>query len=160
MKVITALFLLSILAAGCGSSANRYSLDEWGDGWKLQVEEMKDRSFKAKWVVGENRSVKILNYDDTDDRGFVRINTLYLELDTDGKVVEGRLKRVVMPEFERAHYVDGDAEWFKVVNGTCILDEEGAGTIDVTCRGGYVFKGDVTPADDLKRIDPEDVKKK
>ncbi len=152
-KTLLCLALLVLLTQGCSTSADYYRLDQWGEGWKLDVKEERDR-FTARWVKGDNRSVQLVNYDDSRDTITV-INTLYLELAKDGSVVSGRLKRIVASSLDRRTYEESHAKWFGVLSGNCVLDATGKGHLDVTCQGGYRLKGEVIPADNLKVIKPE-----
>lgn len=151
MKFATAA-LLAFLMLGCASGEGYYRLEEYGEGWQLHIVE-RERSFEARWRAGDNRSAKLVNYYDDKGSDYIIVNTLYLELDEEGDVVEGRLKRIPMRDFERQYYTR--AGWFRVLGGTCVLDEDLNGTLDVRCEGGYVFKGEVTPMDNLETIRPE-----
>lgn len=147
------LLLVSLCLLGCSSASDYYRLEKWGDGWKLDVKEEKDR-FTAKWVKGDRKSVELSNYDDSRE-SVTYINTLYLELDNSGNVTNGRLKRFITSKFERRSYEETHAQWFVVLGGKCVLDGNGKGTLDVHCQGDYVFAGNVVPANDLKEIKPE-----
>lgn len=148
------LLLTAFALTGCGSAKNYYLLEEWGEGWTLEVKEEADR-FSARWIPGEHRSARLTNYDDSHSN-VVLHNTLFLELDDKGVVVNGRLKRVVMSRFDRTTYEESAAQWFRVLEGSCILDEEGAGDLDVACQGGYRFVGKVSPSDELEFITPDE----
>lgn len=154
MKAALLLLPLLLLVTACSSSRAQFRLEEWGEGWKLDVREDGTR-FRASWVKGDHRSAKLVNYHDAETGNYVVVNTLYLELDPAGKVLEGRLKRVAMPDFERESYYERNAQWFRVLAGTCTLDANGAGSVDVKCEGNYAFAGGVTPMDDLKVTKPK-----
>lgn len=149
----TCLLIACLLLLGCSSASEYYRLEKWGEGWKLEVKEEKDR-FVAKWIKGDKRSVELLNYDDSKE-GVTYVNTLYLELAPNGAVTNGRLKRFLSNKFERRAYEEAHAQWFVVLSGQCVLDANGKGTLDVRCQGGYAFKGQVLPSDDLKEIKPQ-----
>jgi len=136
------LTLLLMAVAGCANPMHYYRLEEHGQGWKLEVKEGGD-TFLAKWVKGDNRSVKLLNYHQAPAGGYYVINVLFLEVDSQGEVVNGWLKRWATPEFSRRAYFEGRAEWFRVLGGTCVLDAGGTGEVDVRCEGKYEFKGSV-----------------
>lgn len=146
--------VLSMMVLGCASGETYFRLEEYGEGWKLNVVE-EEETFRASWVAGENRSARLVNYYDDKGSDYYILNTLYLELDDAGQVVEGRLKRVVLPEFEQRSYYEQKAQWFRVLEGTCVLNERLEGTLDVRCEGGYVFIGEVRPLDDLEVVKPE-----
>lgn len=146
--------LVVLLLTACGSSRNQFRAEEYRDGWALDVRDDGD-VFRARWIKGENHSAKIVNYYDADRGGSVVVNTLYLELDDNGDVVQGRLKRVVVPEFAERHYYESSAQWFRVLDGWCRLNHKAEGTLQVQCEGGYEFKGDVTASDDLNQESTE-----
>ena len=147
------LLLLSLCLLGCSSASDYYRLEKWGDGWALEVKDEKDR-FEARWVKGEHKSVELTNYDDA-HQGVTYINTLFLELASDGSVIKGRLKRFISNKFDRRAYEESHAQWFAVLSGKCVLDGNGNGTLDVHCQGDYKFSGKVVPASDLKEIKPQ-----
>lgn len=153
MKLITTA-LLALFVLGCSSGEGYFRLEEYGEGWDLRIEE-EEESFAARWVEGDHRSVKLVNYYDDDGSEYYILNTLYLELKEDGSVAEGRLKRVVLPEFEKRSYYEQKAQWFRVLQGTCTLNDRLEGRVSVRCEGGYEFTGDVVPMDELKIIEPE-----
>ncbi len=146
--------LLLLCAAGCSNPKAYFSLQEFGEGWKLKVVE-KDKIFRASWVEGDNRSAKLVNYHDAATGEFIVVNTLYLELDKAGKVINGRLKRVATPEFNKRAYYERNAQWFRVLAGTCVLDKEGNGSVDVRCEGGFDFVGTVVPDEKMVKPKPE-----
>jgi hypothetical protein len=146
--------LLALALSACANPAGYFSLQEFGQGWKLKVEE-KGETFRASWVKGDHTSAKLANYQDTNASGFIVVNTLYLEIEKGGKVANGRLKRVVTPEFSKQAYYERNAQWFRVISGTCVLDAEGNGVLDVLCEGGYAFKGEVVPDEKMEIIKPE-----
>ncbi|MBE7492028.1 MAG: hypothetical protein HS108_09785 [Planctomycetes bacterium] len=148
------LVLLAAAVAGCSNPRHYFSLEEWGDGWKLKVEE-KDSSFRASWVKGDRRSVKLVNYHDAPNGEFIIVNTLYLEVDAQGKVTNGRLKRFTTPDFSRRARYEGGAKWWRVLRGSCVLDAQGNGEVDVACEGKYEFAGKVVPDKETKVIKPE-----
>jgi hypothetical protein len=152
---IVALALLLALLAGCVSSERQFRLEEWGEGWTLNVREVDGRDFRASWVPGDNRSLQIVNYHDAPQGGFTVINTLYLEVEKDGTVTNGMLKRVAVADFSRQAYAEQPARWFKVLEGWCRLDEEGRGELKVRTQGGFEFEGDVRPMRGLQVRRPE-----
>lgn len=158
MTRVSIVVLALALLAGCSNPVHYFRLEETGEGWQLQVEE-KGRSFRASWVKGDHRSGKLVNYHEAPNGTHIVVNTLYLEMDDAGRVVRGMLKRVVTPELSRASYYERVAErnavWWAVTGGTCLLDKDGNGKVDVTCKGGYSFTGDVVADDKLKVIKPE-----
>ena len=153
MKRIALVLLMAALAlAGCGSVADYYRLEEWGDGWKLDVRE-RGKQFEARWVEGSNRSMRLTNIDDRLN-GVTAVNRFYLELDKDGKVVAGRMKRFITRDMNDP-YKESLAQWFKVLSGTCVVDSSLNGQIDVQCEGDYAFKGIVRPAQKVEKIEHE-----
>lgn len=148
------LILLAVAVTGCSNPRHYFSLEEWGDGWTLKVEE-KDKVFRASWVKGDNRSIKLVNYHDSPNGQFVIVNTLYLEVDKQGKVLSGRLKRATTPEISKRAYYERYAKWWRVLRGSCVLDSKGDGTVDVTCEGAYEFSGTVVPDEKTQVIKPE-----
>lgn len=153
MKLIL-MALMALSLVGCASGETYFQLEEYGQGWELRIVEEED-AFRASWVAGDNQSTKLVNYYDDEGSDYYILNTLYLELDGRGNVVNGRLKRTVLPEFERRTYFEQKAQWFRVLEGSCVLNEDLEGMINVRCEGGYEFKGDVEPIDDLEVIKPE-----
>ena len=153
MKVISALLFL-LLLAGCASGEGYFRLEEYGEGWKLNIQE-EGESFRASWVEGDNRSLKLIGYADVPGSDYYILNTLYLEVAEDGTVADGRLKRVVLPDFERRTYYEQSAQWFRVLEGTVRLDAELSGSFKVRCEGGYEFDAKLTPIDDLQTTRPE-----
>lgn len=146
--------LLMMSLAGCSNPKAYFSLQEFGEGWQLKVVE-KDKVFRASWVEGSNRSAKLVNYHDAPTGEFIVVNTLYLELDKAGKVVNGRLKRVATPEFSKRAYYERNAQWFRVLAGSCVLDKNGDGNVDIKCEGGFDFVGTVVPDDKMVKPKPE-----
>lgn len=147
MKYMIAMLLLLMLA-GCSSGESYFRLEEYGEGWKLDIKD-DGETFKASWVEGDHRSTKLVGYSDAPSADYYILNTLYLELDDAGKVVNGRLKRVVLPEFEMRTYYEQNAQWFRVLEGRCTLNAQLEGTVEVRCEGGYEFNGNVEPMDDI-----------
>jgi hypothetical protein len=154
MRRFIAAVMALLAVAGCANPAGYFSLQEYGQGWTLKIEE-RGETFRASWVKGDNVSAKLVNYHDAPVGGFLVVNTLYLEVGAGGKVVNGRLKRVATPEFSKQAYYERHAEWFRVLSGTCVLDAEGSGTVSVLCEGGYSFEGDVVPDEKMEIIKPE-----
>lgn len=146
--------LLALAVVGCANPRKYFRLEEFGQGWKLEVKD-KGTAILPKWVKGDHLSSKLLNYYEATAGGVYVINTLYLEIAADHKVVNGWLKRWSTPDFDRRAYFEGRAEWFRVLSGQCVLDAEGNGTVDVRCEGGYEFRGDVVPSEKMKVIKPE-----
>lgn len=153
MKLCTAL-LIGLLISACASGEQYFRLEEYGEGWKLEIKE-EGETFRASWVEGDNRSTKLVGYHDDPRSDYYIVNTLYLELADNGSVVNGRLKRVVLPEFEQRAYYERNAEWFRVLEGSCLLDEQLKGTVKVRCEGGYEFDANVEPIDNLEVTRPE-----
>lgn len=151
---LTVLLLAAAVLAGCSNPRHYFSLEEFGQGWQLKVEEQ-DKAFRASWVEGENRSAKLMNYHEAPNGEYYVVNTLYLEVARDGKVVNGRLKRATTPEISQRAYYERYAKWFRVLGGTCRLDEKGNGEVDVKCEGKYEFQGTVVPDENTKVIKPE-----
>ena len=149
-KMLVVLLLLTASLTACSTASDYYRLEEWGDGWKLEVKDEKSR-FTARWVKGDNKSVQLINYDDHRENITI-INSLYLELANDGTVLQGRLKRIVANRFDKRTYEESHAQWFSVLSGRCQLDANGKGQLEVKCQGGYTFKGEVLPSDNLKQI--------
>ncbi|MCA8910928.1 MAG: hypothetical protein KDB82_04440 [Planctomycetes bacterium] len=150
---LAVLFVLAL--AGCSSGSEYFRLEEYGEGWKLNIKE-EGESFKASWIEGEHRSAKLVSYAGTDGSDYYVVNTLYLELDDSGKVANGRLKRVVLPDFEQRSYYEQNAQWFRVIEGNCRLDDHLKGKLNVRCEGGYEFNADVEPMEDLTVTRPEE----
>lgn len=141
--------LVFALLTGCSSPDGAFRLEEWGEGWDLEIKH-EGRRFSAKWVKGSHRSVEIKNLDTSHDAATIE-NTLFLEIDKDGKVTNGRLKRIAIPNFKMEAFSSARATWWAFIKGTCKLDDRGSGTIDVTFEGGpYVFKGEVFPSSELE----------
>jgi hypothetical protein len=153
MKYVLALFVLLISA--CGGGEGYFRLEEYGEGWKLEIKE-DDETFRASWIEGSNRSAKLISYADAPGAtDYYIVNTLYLEIDAKDTVVNGRLKRVVLPQFEQRTYYEQNAEWFRVLEGTCTLDEQLKGQVRVRCQGGYEFDASVEPMPDLETKRPK-----
>ncbi|MCB9932634.1 MAG: hypothetical protein H6841_04340 [Planctomycetes bacterium] len=153
MKLCAAL-LAGLLLAACASGDDYFRLEEYGEGWKLEIKE-EGETFRASWVEGEHRSTKLVGYHDDPGSQYYIVNTLYLELDEDGSVINGRLKRVVLPEFEKRSYYERNAQWFRVLEGNCLLDKQLNGTVRVRCEGGYEFNANVEPIENLEVTRPE-----
>ncbi len=151
----TALCLLLLLLAACSSGEKYFRLEEYGEGWKLNIEEKDKDQFRASWVEGSNRSIKLVNYQDDPASKYLILNTLYLEIDDAGVIKDGRLKRVVLPEMSRSSYYERNAQWFRVLEGTCKLNQQFEGTVNLRCEGKYEFAGNVLPIDDLQVTRPE-----
>lgn len=151
----TALCLLLLLLAACSSGESYFRLEEYGEGWKLSIEEKDKDQFRASWVEGSNRSIKLVNYQDDPASKYLILNTLYLEVDETGVIKDGRLKRVVLPEMSRSSYYERNAQWFRVLEGTCKLNPQFEGTVNLRCEGKYEFAGKVLPIDDLQVTRPE-----
>ena len=154
MKYMVVMLLLLMLV-GCSSGESFFRLEEYGEGWKLNIKD-DGETFKASWIKGENLSAKLVGYSDASNANYYILNTLYLELDEDGKVVNGRLKRVVLPEFEKRTYYEQNAQWFRVLEGRCTLNAQLEGTVEVRCEGGYEFNGSVEPMNDIVITRPEE----
>jgi hypothetical protein len=148
------LLFVGCLLIGCARAERYFRLEEWGEGWRLEVEEAEGRRFAAKWVAGDNRSARIVNIHDADRPGFTVVNTLYLEIGERGEVADGWLKRFVVRDIRAPGAEDG-ATWWRVLEGYCRLDEYGYGTLHVRCQGNYTFMGDVIPMDGLEVRRPE-----
>ncbi len=155
MKVLIAPVLLLFLLSACASAEHYFRIEEWGEGWELKVEDRDGRSFEANWVKGNNRSLQLSNYHEAAQGGFTVINTLYLEVDRDGNVRKGMLKRFAVPEMDTRHYAEGHARWWRVIEGWCRLDETGRGTLHVRCEGAYEFTGNVEPRSGIEIRRPE-----
>ena len=153
MKAMTA-FVILLLLAGCAGGEGYFRLEEYGEGWKLQIKE-DGETFRASWVEGENRSLKMVGYADAEGSDYYILNTLYLEVADDGRVANGRLKRVVLPEFEKRSYYEQNAQWFRVLEGSVKLDADLHGAFKVRCEGGYEFDAQVAPIDNLQTKRPE-----
>jgi hypothetical protein len=151
---VVVLLCVAVAATGCSNSRGYFAIEEFGEGWQLKVEE-KDKSFRASWVEGKNRTAKLVNYHDAPNGEYIVVNTLYLELDKDGRVVNGRLKRFTTPEFSKRAFHERHANWWRVLRGSCVLDAKGNGQVDVTCEGKYEFKGSVEADEYTKFIKPE-----
>jgi len=149
MAKVVVWMLLACVVLGCASSERYFRLEELGEDWHLDIEEVDGSRFQAKWVPGENRSMRLVNITDADRKGFTAVNTLYLEVDEKGNVVEGWLKRFVVRNVERRSAEDG-ATWWRVLEGWCRLDEHGRGTLNVRCQGSYDFAGEVIPMEGLE----------
>jgi hypothetical protein len=147
-------FMLLLVVAGCSGGEAYFRLEEYGEGWQLQIKEDGD-AFRASWVEGDRRSTKLVGYADAEGSNYYVVNTLYLELADDGTVTNGRLKRVVLPDFEQRAYYEQNAQWFRVLEGTCILDEQLSGYVNVRCEGGYEFDAGVEPMPNLEIKRPE-----
>jgi hypothetical protein len=137
------------VGVGCASSERYFRLEELGEDWRLEVEEIDGSRFRAVWVPGDNRSTRIVNIQDAPRPGFTAVNTLYLEVDEQGKVVDGWLKRFIVRDVRRASVEDG-ATWWRVIEGWCRLDEQGNGKLKVRTQGGYNFEGKVIPMEDME----------
>lgn len=146
--------LAAFALAACSSGDNYFRLEEYGEGWQLSVEETDKDQFRASWVEGSNRSVKLVNYQDDKGSKYTILNTLYLELDDKGTVRDGRLKRVVLPEFSRSSYYERNAQWFRVIEGSCTLNASYEGSVKLRCEGKYEFEGQVLPIEDLQVTRP------
>ena len=153
MKTVM-LLLVSSMLVGCAGGTGYFRLEEYGEGWKLNVQE-EGESFRASWAHGENRSLKLVGYADAEGSDYYILNTLYLELAEDGSVANGRLKRVVLPEFEKRSYYEQNAQWFRVLEGSCTLDEDLYGAFKVRCEGGYEFDAQIAPLDEMETKRPE-----
>jgi hypothetical protein len=153
MKLCTAL-LIGLLLSACAGGDKYFRLEEYGEGWKLDIKE-EGEAFRASWVEGDKRSAKLVGYHDDPRSDYYVVNTLYLELDKDGNVTNGRLKRVVLPEFEQRSYYERNAQWFRVLEGSCLLDKQFTGTVKVRCEGGYEFDANVQPMENLEVTRPE-----
>ena len=150
-----ALILLVLLLSACGGGEGYFRLEEYGEGWQLQIKE-DDETFRASWIEGENRSVKLISYEDAPGSSdYYIVNTLYLEIDNKDAVANGRLKRVVLPQFEQRTYYEQNAQWFRVLEGSCKLDETLNGSVTVRCEGGYEFDATVEPMPNLEVKRPE-----
>lgn len=146
--------LLLALITGCANPQELFRLEEYGQGWRLKIEEGEGESFRASWVGGDNRSMKLVNYHDADTGGFIVINMLYLEVDAQGNVVNGRLKRFAIPEWSKRLNYERGAKWFNVLSGRVQLDAEFNGELQVKCQG-YEFNGRIIPDENLKVIKPK-----
>lgn len=161
MRSVAALSLMLVLLVGCASSDNYFRLEEYGEGWSLKVvdgrptEREPDGSFRASWVEGENRSTKLVGITETKGGDYYIVSTLYLEVDAQGNVVNGLLKRVVLPEFEQRSYYERTAPWFKVLEGTCHLNADLTGRLSVRCESDYEFDAEILPMDGLTVRKPE-----
>jgi hypothetical protein len=145
-----ALVLLVLLTSACGGGEGYFRLEEYGEGWKLEIKE-EDDTFRAAWIEGANRSVKLISYADAPGTtDYYIVNTLYLEVDDKDTVVNGRLKRVVLPAFEQRTYYEQNAQWFRVLEGTCKLDEQLYGNVKARCEGGYEFDASIEPIGNLE----------
>jgi hypothetical protein len=153
MKYVLALSLA--LLVGCTSAERQFRLEEWGEGWQLNVEEHDGRKFTATWVKGDHRSLQLLNYHDAPRGGYTVVNTLYLEVDGQGTVQRGMLKRYAVPEFSESALAEAGAKWWRVLEGWCRIDETGHGTVQVRCEGAFNFEGVVEPRDNLEIKRPE-----
>ncbi|MBZ0136486.1 MAG: hypothetical protein K8I27_08955 [Planctomycetes bacterium] len=153
MKPVLTL-LIALLLTACGGGEGYFRLEEYGEGWKLDIKE-EGEAFRASWVEGENRSLKLVGYADAPGSDYYILNTLYLELDGDGRVVDGRLKRIVLPEFEMRTYYEQNAQWFRVLEGSVQMDADLSGAFKVRCEGGYEFDARIQPISDLQAKRPE-----
>lgn len=153
MKTVTTL-LICVILTGCAGGEGYFRMEKYGEGWQLSVKE-EGETFRASWVEGDNRSLKLIGYADAEGSDYYILNTLYLEVAKDGSVANGRLKRVVLPDFEKRTYYEQNAQWFRVLEGTVKLDAELYGEFSVRCEGGYEFVGQIAPIDDLKTTRPE-----
>ena len=149
------LAVLTLTLLGCVSAERQFRIEEWGEGWQLKVEEHDGRKFKATWVKGDHRSLQLMNYHDAAQGGFTVVNTLYLELDESGEVVQGMLKRFAVPEMTERAMAEAGAKWWRVLEGWCRVDEEGYGTLKLRCEGAFEFEGDVEPRDNIEIKRPE-----
>ncbi|MCC7509351.1 MAG: hypothetical protein IT464_08240 [Planctomycetes bacterium] len=155
MKYAICTLLLALLV-GCASAEQYFRLEEWGEGWKLFVEEKDGEAFRASWVEGDNTSLKLVNYHSAGSGGdFTVINTLYLEVDKTGKIVQGRLKRVTTVGFDEARAREQGAQWFRVLQGNALVGKDARGTLNVRCEGGFDFAGTIEPMDGLEIKRPE-----
>jgi hypothetical protein len=143
------LLVLAGVCIGCASAERSFRLEELGENWRLEVEEGDGRTFRAVWVPGENRSTRIVNIQDAPRPGFTAVNTLYLELDEGGNVVDGWLKRFIVRDVRRASAEEG-ATWWRVLEGWCRLDKQGNGKLKVRTQGNYSFEGRVIPMEGLE----------
>ena len=148
------LLLFACAIAGCGGGESYFRLEEYGEGWKLNVKE-EDETFRASWIPGENRSAKLVSYADAPSSGYYVVNTLFVEIDEDDNIVDGRLKRVVLPDFEQRSYYEQNAQWFRVLEGKCVLNDKLEGNVDVRCEGGYEFNASIEPLQGLEIMRPE-----
>jgi hypothetical protein len=147
--------LLVLLLSACGGGEGYFRLEEYGEGWKLEIKE-EDETFRAAWIEGENRSVKLISYADAPgSTDYYIVNTLYLEVGDKNTVVNGRLKRVVLPQFEQRTYYEQNAQWFRVLEGTCKLDAQLNGQVNVRCEGGYEFDAAIEPMPNLETKRPK-----
>lgn len=152
MTATTALFLLAFVG-GCANPSGHFRLEEYGQGWELNVEEEKGgEGLRAKWKAGDNRSSKFVNIDDKGS-GYI-ISMLYLEIEKGGNVKNGLLKRFTMKDFsEKTYMEEKGAQWFRVLEGTVKLDDEFEGELHVRAEGSYEFKGEVSPDSEMKTKD-------
>lgn len=153
MKHVLAL-LVVLVASACGGGEGYFRLEEYGEGWKLEVKE-EGESFRASWVEGSNRSLKLVGYSDARGADYYVLNTLYLEVTESGSVANGRLKRVVLPEFERRTYYEQNAQWFRVIEGSVTLERGLTGSFRVRCEGGYEFDASIEPMEGIETRRPE-----
>jgi hypothetical protein len=155
MRSLTLLSLCVLLLAGCAGGEGWFRMEEYGEGWQLNIKE-DGRTFRASWVAGDNRSMTLIGYADAKGSDYYILNTLYLEVNAAGEVVNGRLKRVVLPEFERRTYYEQNAEWFRVLEGRVHLDRNLSGEFQVRCEGSYEFDARIEPMNNLQTRRPEE----
>ncbi|MBX3459127.1 MAG: hypothetical protein KF696_04045 [Planctomycetes bacterium] len=155
IRLLLCAALLAVVC-GCSGTESYFRLDEWGQGWKLQIDEKDGRAFEAKWVKGDNTSMKLVNYHSGGPGGdFTIINTLFLELDGKGNVRNGRLRRVVTTGFDEATAREKGAQWFRVLQGWARVDGQGRGKLEVRCEGDFEFAGNIEPMDGLEITRPK-----
>lgn len=149
IKAVVATLVLLVAVAGCASPAEHFRLEEYGQGWTLEViEEESGEGLRAKWKSGANRSSKFVNMDDRGG-GYV-VSMLYLEIEESGNVKNGLMKRFTMKEFSKKTYEEEQgAQWFRVIEGQVKINNELEGELHVRVEGNYEFKGEVTPDGDI-----------
>ncbi len=149
-----ALFLLAFIG-GCASPSGHFRLEEYGQGWTLEVEEEEGgEGLRAKWKAGDNASSKFVNMDDKGS-GYI-VSMLYLEIEKDGNVKNGLLKRFTMKEFsEKTYKEEKGAQWFRVIEGQVKLNDDMEGELHIRAQGNYEFKGEVNPVSNVKIKDRE-----
>ncbi|MHC4841031.1 MAG: hypothetical protein ACYTDT_08780 [Planctomycetota bacterium] len=155
MKIAIAVSMMLFFLVGCASPSGHYRLEEYGQGWTLDVADEDGEGLRAKWKAGDNRSTKFVNMDDKGSAYIVSM--LYLELEADGNVKNGLMKRFTMKEFsEKTYKEEKGAQWFRVLEGKVTLNDELEGDLKVRAEGNYEFEGEVNPDSEIVIRDREE----
>ena len=127
MLRLIVLVLSCVSFVGCSTADNLWRMDENRPGYVLEHEDLGEGKFKARLTKGQGHVLELRNIDESNS-DVVLIHTAWIEIEGDGRVLKGLLKRVMRSGLKKGSYHGSRETWRKITGGQVNLNAEGEGT--------------------------------